>query len=73
VCEQSAWFFAKRKSLGCNCRRRGRGCSPKVAFGLCHGAGYQYHPCVIERIAGRRLCRSWLSELRSGEAVDVEL
>jgi hypothetical protein len=44
--------------------------SPKIAGSLCHGGGY--HPCVIERIAGKRLSKAWLSELRGVEADDVE-
>jgi hypothetical protein len=72
ICEQSAWWFAKRKSLGCNCRRRWPG-RPKLALSLCHGAG-RYHPSVVERIAGGRLAHAWLRELRGArDADDVEL
>jgi len=73
VCERSAWRFAKRGTVSCNCRRHSRLYGPKVAASLCHGAGYCYHPSVIERIAGRRLARAWLSELRCAEPDDVEL
>jgi hypothetical protein len=71
VCEQSAWFFAKGKAVGCRCRRRCPG-RPKLALSLCHG-GRCYHPSVVERIAGNRLARGWLSELRGTEPDDVEL
>ena len=72
ICEQSAWWFAKRKSLGCNCRRRRPG-RPKLALSLCHGAGC-YHPSVVERIAGRRLVHAWLDALRgTRDRDDVEL
>lgn len=72
VCERSAWRFAKRKSLGCGCRRVQRGLSPKIAGSLCHGGG-GYHPCVVERIAGKRLAHAWLLESRGGHPDDVEL
>ena len=72
VCEQSAWFFAKGKAVGCRCRRRWPG-RPKLALSTCHGAGYGYHPSVVERIAGSRLARGWLSEQRGAEPDDVEL
>jgi hypothetical protein len=74
ICELSVWFFAKGKSLGCRCRKHGRGCSPKLACSLCHGGGERgYHPGVVERIAGKRLARAWMVELRGEEADDVEL
>ena len=73
LCEQSAWFFAKGKSLGCGCRRSSRRGGPKVTGGLCRGAGGAYQPCVVERIRGNRLCRAWLSELRGEDPYDVEL
>ena len=72
ICERSVWWFARKKSLGCNCRRRWPG-RPKLALSLCHGAGC-YHPSVVERIAGRRLAHAWLRELRGArDADDVEL
>lgn len=70
VCEQSVWFFAKRKSLGCSCRRSPKG-NPKLIRGLCHGMR-GYHPCVRERIDGKRLCRDWKARL-GGDLDDVEL
>ncbi len=73
VCEFSAWKFAKGKAVGCGCRRRGRNCSPKVVASMCHGGDRGYHPCVVERIEGRRLAKAWLLELRSGDPLDVEL
>jgi hypothetical protein len=78
VCERSVWFFAKKKSLGCSCRKRVRSGfgSPKLAGSLCHldRSVRGYHPGVAERIAGRRLARAWFSEIRSSvELDDVEL
>lgn len=73
ICELSAWFFAKGKSVGCRCRRVQRGLSPKIAGSLCHGGG-GYHPCVIERIEGKRLARAWAHAVRGGtDPLDVEL
>jgi hypothetical protein len=73
VCERSAWKFAKGKAMGCRCRRRHFGCSPKIAGSVCHGGGYSYHPSAIERIAGNRLARAWLHESRGGDLDDVDL
>jgi len=78
VCERSVWWFAKKKSLGCNCRkhvRSGFG-SPKLAGSLCHlGLSVRgYHPGIAERIAGHRLISGWLRDLRAGVLPDdVEL
>lgn len=65
ACERSVWKFAKGKSLGCKCRRRGKGCSPKVVASLCHrgGNGEGYHLSVRERINGKRLTRKWLRQV----------
>jgi hypothetical protein len=73
VCEKSAWKFAKGKSLGCGCRRVQKSLSPKVPGSLCHTGDGDYHPCVAQRIAGKRLVKSWLLELRGVEADDVDL
>lgn len=82
VCEFSVWKFAKGKSLGCGCRRRGRGCSPKVTASLCHRGAGGYHPSVRLRIDGRRLARAWLADaqasrdaqaFRADDLLDVEL
>lgn len=73
ACEQSAWFFAKGKSMGCRCRRTQKSLSPKIPGSLCHGAGYDYHPCVRERIAGKRLVKAWLREVRAVKPDDVDL
>lgn len=73
VCEFSVWKFAKGKGGGCPCRRRGRNCSPKLVASMCHGGDRGYHPCVVERIAGRRLTKAWLLEVRGGDSLDVEL
>jgi hypothetical protein len=70
-CEQGAWLFAKGKSVGCRCRRVGRNAGPKVAGSLCHGTGY--HPCVRERIDGKRLTKAWLAVLRGAAPDEVEL
>jgi len=78
VCERSVWFFSKKKSLGCSCRkhvRSGFG-SPKLAGSLCHsGRSVRgYHLGVAQRIAGRRLTHAWFVEIESGvELDDVEL
>lgn len=59
ICEQSIWWFAKRKGLGCDkCRGRQFG-NPKVACGMCKYAD-KWRPAVIERITGRRLAKRWL-------------
>lgn len=56
---RGAGYFRKHGSVSCRCRRKKLG-RPKIARGLCHGAGYQYHESVQTRIEGRRLCRRWL-------------
>jgi hypothetical protein len=73
VCEFSAWKFAKGKSMGCHCRRVQRSLSPKIAGSLCHDGVRGWHPCVAERIDGKRLAKAWLLEVRSGDPLDVEL
>jgi hypothetical protein len=68
--------FFKRKALACGCRRVQRGLSPKIPGSLCHAGDFHggYHPCVRERIDGKRLTQAWLAILRGGtEGVDVEL
>lgn len=70
ACEFSAWKFAKGKSLGCGCRRRGRGCSPKVVASLCHDGSGGYHSSVVERIEGKRLAARWL---RAADPTDADL
>ena len=65
--------FAKRKALSCRCRRVCRTGSPKIAGGLCHVENSCWHPCVRERIEGKRLTRGWLHELRGRDPLDVEL
>jgi hypothetical protein len=35
--------------------------------------GCCYHPSVLERIAGKRLCAAWRRELRATVADDVNL
>lgn len=72
VCEQSVWFFAKKKAHGCRCRKSMPG-NPKLAGSLCHGGGYCYHPTVVERIRGKRLCIDWTHAMRGMDALDVEL
>ncbi len=73
ACDRSTWKFAKDKGLGCRCQRRNRSAGPKVPGSLCHGGGYDYHPCVRERIEGKRLTAAWLAELAGAEPDDVEL
>lgn len=66
--------FAKGKAIGCGCRRVQRGLSPKIPGSMCHMGDHGYHPCVMERIAGKRLTKAWLRELRGGfDALDIEL
>jgi hypothetical protein len=66
-------FYAKQKSLGCGCKRRGRTGSPKLINSMCHG-GNGLHPSVVERIRGNRLAHGWLRALQAGvEPDDVEL
>lgn len=78
VCERSVWWFAKKKSLGCSCRkhvRPGFG-SPKLAGSLCHlnRSERGYHPTVVMRIEGKRLAAAWIKMIRSGtNCDDVEL
>ncbi len=68
VCDQSVWYFAKGKSLGCGCRKKKRG-NPKLpGTGMC--AGRDYRLSVTERISGRRLCLAWS---RAAVLEDVEI
>ena len=73
ICEFSPWKFAKGKSVGCGCRRVQRSLSPKIPGSLCHAGDGDYHPCVAERIRGKRLAKAWLLEVRNGDPLDVEL
>ena len=73
VYERSVGYFAKGKSVGCRCRRRGRNCSPKVVNSMCHGGGGGYHPSVVQRIEGRRATKAWLKAVRNFEPDDIEL
>jgi hypothetical protein len=66
VCEQSVWYFRKRKALGCACRHRKHG-APKLGTGICYLGD---RPAVRRRIQGRRLTRAWLSV---SDVVDAEL
>jgi hypothetical protein len=52
----------RKKPHGCRCRRVQRRLSPKVPGSLCHFVGSvgDYHPCVRERIEGKRVVRAWL-------------
>jgi hypothetical protein len=68
--ERSAWSFAKGKAVGCRCRRVQRGLSPKLAGSLCHSGWGEWHPCVVERIAGKRLVKAYA---RARDPLDVEL
>ena len=61
ACENSTWFFRKRKAVGCDCRKRKHG-QPKLTTGPCNGLGMA-RPSLIERRQGRKLCKDWLSEL----------
>ena len=58
VCELSRWYFAKRRSLGCRCSKKGRG-RPKYGRGPC----YRYDG-LRETVKERR---RWRLLLASGE------
>lgn len=60
----------RKRKYSCGCRRRGRGCSPKLTASMCHRGRGGYHPCVVERIRGRRLERAWM---RAADLDDVEV
>ena len=66
-------FNARENTLGCRCRRVQRGLSPKIQGSLCHCHNGGYHPCVQQRIAGKRLARKWEAEWRGGNLEDVEI
>lgn len=68
---RAAGYFRKHGAISCRCRRKKLG-RPKVARGLCHGGGYDYHDSVRQRILGRRLCRSWMDYVGT-DLDDVEL
>jgi hypothetical protein len=55
---KTPWFFAKRKAMGCRCRRSRPG-TPKIPASLTCSRGDGYHPCVQARIAGRRIVRAY--------------
>ena len=73
VCHRHIWFTYGRPEPPCYCRilhkfvkwgavscrcKKGRG---KVSSGFCHDACHGgYHPCVRERIEGKRLCQRWM-------------
>lgn len=57
ACERSAFFFKKRKSVGCNCRGRTKS-NPKFGRGPCARG---WRPAVRERIEGRRMVGAWLT------------
>jgi hypothetical protein len=61
----------QKKPHRCGCIRRPPG-RPKLASSLCHGAG-GYHPSVVERIRGARLCRAWIAALSADEPDDIDL
>ena len=61
VCEKSIHFFAKKKSLGCNCRGRWFG-NPKYGYGVCMMTG-EVRKAVKQRIEGKKLCRNWSLEI----------
>ena len=64
--------FRKGKSIGCRCKHHSAG-RPKVVQSMCHG-GNGYHPCVRERIDGKRLAQAWSWELWGDiDQIDVEL
>jgi hypothetical protein len=72
ICERSVWYFRKRKSLGCDCRRRRHG-APKVPGGMCRLGDGHYRSAVEVRITGKRLARAWMSSIGAMDLLDVEL
>lgn len=60
------------RKFTCGCRRRGRGCSPKLIASMCHlgQSDGGYHPSARERIAGKRVARAWI---RAIDLEDVEV
>jgi hypothetical protein len=59
--------MSRNRQGGCRCRKRGRGCSPKVATSLCHRVSGDYHPAVMERIKGKRIVAEALLEIEKGQ------
>lgn len=49
--------FKKRGAVSCDCRHRHHG-NPKVGNGVC-AMSMGWRKAVVERIAGKRYCRSW--------------
>jgi hypothetical protein len=72
LCEQSVWFFRKRKAIGCRCRAKLRG-APKLPGSRCADVRGGYRATVRERIRGRRLTYQWLVRLGGCDPDDIEL
>jgi len=51
-----AGYFKKWRAQACRCRKRGRGCSPKVVASMCHHSSNGYHPAVYQRHESKRVC-----------------
>lgn len=57
ICEHSAWFLRKGKSLGCRGSKKGAAGTSK--YGSCCKGGFVLRATVQVRREGRRLCRDW--------------
>ena len=62
ACENSVWFFTKRKAIGCDCRKRKHG-QPKRSTGPCNSYGMMPRQSLVERRKGRKLCKDWMDEV----------
>lgn len=58
TCELAAWYFVKRRALGCDCRKRKWG-QPRRSSGFGCKAGRR-----IRIYQGRRVSREWLGQVK---------
>lgn len=70
-CRRPLGYYFK-DDVGCRCQRRSGGAGPKVTSSTCYG-GRTYHPCVVDRIRGKRLCQAWIRTVGMLDPADVEL
>ncbi len=72
ICEQSVWFFRKRKVDPCSCHKRKHG-QPKRSVGLCYDLGGPRKYMKV-RIAGNRLVKHWKKLIDAGiDPDDIDL